>query len=301
MKIFLIVLILVAVIVGRYIFYTTYPPVSNQTSQTTQKLVGEANYLCKDNKTLEAKYYAGPRLAVQPGEPPIPNGHVDLVLSDGRAFTLPQTISADGIRYANPDESFVFWSKGNGALVLEHNTDQTYIGCVALTPDLGGLPQTFVDSAGTFSIRYPENYSVNTTYKYSELGPGKEISGVKFTIPQEMASGTNLSSYDTGVSVETIPAVQDCNATLFLDQNIKAQTVTDSNTEYSFASSTGTAAGNRYEERVWTIPGANPCIAVRYLIHYGVIQNYPPGAVREFDENALLQQFDAIRKTLIVN
>jgi membrane-bound inhibitor of C-type lysozyme len=67
-----------------------------------------------------------------PGQPPIPTGVVSLRLSDGRALDLGQTISADGARYANPDESFVFWSKGDGALVLEKGVEKTYIGCVTV-------------------------------------------------------------------------------------------------------------------------------------------------------------------------
>lgn len=48
-------------------------------------------------------------------------------------MTLAQTISADGVRYANADESFVFWTKGNGAFVMEGN-DQTYANCVEASP-----------------------------------------------------------------------------------------------------------------------------------------------------------------------
>ena len=67
---------------------------------------------------------------------------------------------------------------------------------------------------------------------------------------------------------------------------------------YSVASSTGAAAGNRYEETVYALPGTNHCIAVRYFIHYGVIENYPVGLVREFDKKSLLKEFDTIRRTL---
>jgi membrane-bound inhibitor of C-type lysozyme len=55
--------------------------------------------------------------------PPTPGGSVKLVLSDGREMTLKQTISADGARYANADESVVFWNVGNGATYTEGNED----------------------------------------------------------------------------------------------------------------------------------------------------------------------------------
>ena len=54
---------------------------------------------------------------------------VSLTLSNGRRITLPHALSADGARYANADESFVFWNKGNTAFVTEQGTT-TYDGCV---------------------------------------------------------------------------------------------------------------------------------------------------------------------------
>ncbi|MCP6756103.1 MliC family protein, partial [Klebsiella pneumoniae] len=50
------------------------------------------------------------------------------VLSDGRSFTLPQARSGSGARYANRDESVVFWNKGNTAFLQEKGTT-TYEGC----------------------------------------------------------------------------------------------------------------------------------------------------------------------------
>lgn len=94
-------------------------------------LVGQASYLCQNGKTVEAKYYQGSAVSVKPSEMPVPNGQVELELSDGRQLTLPQTISASGIRYANADESLVFWSKGNTAFITESGGQQTYSDCVA--------------------------------------------------------------------------------------------------------------------------------------------------------------------------
>lgn len=267
--------------------------------------IAQVHYVCDGGKTIDVSYYSGgPAPTPKPGEPPTPTGSAKVVLSDGRTMSLKQTISADGARYSNGnpmiagDESFVFWSKGNGALVLEGDNKQTYIGCVAVVSDPGGLPQVYENGALGFSLRYPAGYSLNTSYKYQELGPGKGINGVKFTIPESMAKGTNLSSFDTGVSVEEIPNVQNCDAKLFLYSGATSREITDGGVDYSFASTTGAAAGNRYEEQVWAFPGTNPCVAVRYIIHYGVIENYPPGVVSEFNRADLIKQFDAIRQSL---
>lgn len=271
---------------------------ANKGDKSSLTPIAEVVYVCNGDKTMEVSFYKGEVIQVEPGEIPNPSGSVKIVLSDGRDFNLPQTISASGVRYANSDESFIFWSKGNGALVLENNLEKSYIGCIIVAKDSGGLPKVYSDGLNGFSIRYPADYSVDTSYKYQALGPNKDINGVKFTIPVSFATGTNLSSFDTGVSVEIIPAVQDCNAGFFLNGNNNIQTIIDNNSEYSFASTSQGAAGNRYDEEVWAILGTNPCFAVRYFIHSMNIGNYPEGVVSEFNRQFLLEQFDKIRHSL---
>ncbi|MDE2213246.1 MAG: MliC family protein [Patescibacteria group bacterium] len=287
-------LIILIVIAGGLFLWETH---SGAPSSTAAVPISSVSYLCDGGKTIAAKYYNGPTPpSPAPGQPPTPTGSVTVALSDGRSFTLPQTLSASGIRYANSDESFIFWSEGNGAFVEENNV-QTYSGCVAVAPDPGGLPNAFASSTSGFSIRYLSGYTVDTSYQYQELGPTEIINGIKFTIPPSVAQGTNLGS-DSYLSVEQLPTGKTCDASLFLYPPVTLETLTQNNTTYSVASSTGAGAGNRYEEWVYAIPGSSPCTAVRYFIHYAVLENYPPGTVQAFNEQALLTQFDAIRSTL---
>ena len=184
-------------------------------------------------------------------------------------------------------------------IVTMHKPITTTTPPVITPPVTDGLSQTYNNATLGFSLRYPAGFTINDKYSYQELGPGKDIYGVKFTIPALTAMGTNLGS-DSYISVEELPQAKTCNASSFLDQGAKITNVTDNGTEYSMGTSNGAGAGNRYDETVYALTGTNPCIAVRYFIHYSVIDNYPPGTVKAFDEATLKSQFDAIRRTLVI-
>ncbi len=93
--------------------------------------ISTVRYQCQQSKTMVADYYDGTS-RVGPDGRPIPGGRVLLQLSDGRRFSLPQTLSGSGIRYADSSESLVFWSKGDTAFVEEGPTKAvTYRDCVA--------------------------------------------------------------------------------------------------------------------------------------------------------------------------
>ncbi len=85
--------------------------ISEEPAEPEKHLV---SYSCKDEKAIIATYKTQA---------------VEVALSDGRMLTLLQTISASGIRYANDDESIIFWSKGKGAFLVENDVT-TYEDCV---------------------------------------------------------------------------------------------------------------------------------------------------------------------------
>ena len=152
----------------------------------------------------------------------------------------------------------------------------------------------------TFSLVYPSEFILDENYAYEGV-PNKPIPGVKFTIPLGMATGTNLSSFDTGVSVESLPRAQRCTGDIYILENVRANELVENGTTYSLATTSGAGAGNLYEEHVYALADSSPCTAIRYFIHSTNIGNYEPGAVREFDKNALLTIFDEIRHSLLLN
>jgi membrane-bound inhibitor of C-type lysozyme len=80
--------------------------------------IATAIYKCEGNKGIDATYFPD---------------SVELTLTDGRSMKLPQVISGSGARYANADESFVFWNKGDTAFITEGADDaMTFEDCVAV-------------------------------------------------------------------------------------------------------------------------------------------------------------------------
>lgn len=82
-----------------------------ETTDTT--VIATARYQCDDDKFIDARYYAS---------------SVSLDLSDIRTRTLLQVVSASGARYADEDETFVFWNKGETAFIQE-GTELTFTNC----------------------------------------------------------------------------------------------------------------------------------------------------------------------------
>jgi len=84
---------------GKYVERNMYP-----VTVSVPKVIATAKYFCDNDKTISAIFR---------------ERSVSLLLSDGRTITLPQAISASGARYANAEESFVFWNKGDTAFIQE--------------------------------------------------------------------------------------------------------------------------------------------------------------------------------------
>ncbi len=88
-------------------------------SQSANKNLNKVTFYCDSGKTIHATFYLDD------------DKETDLVLSDGRTLSVPHAMSASGARYANVDETFVFWNKGDTAFITEgKNFETTYANCV---------------------------------------------------------------------------------------------------------------------------------------------------------------------------
>jgi len=103
-----------AIVLGGLLVAVLFAPVARAQDEEP---VNTATFVCADQKSIVAKFYSD---------------EVALTLKDGRSLALPQVISGSGARYANADESIVFWNKGNTAFLTEGSDENmTYKDCVA--------------------------------------------------------------------------------------------------------------------------------------------------------------------------
>lgn len=191
-------------------------------------------YQCDEGRFISAAFYEGaPAPAPAPGEPPVPVGSVELSLDGAASTTLAQTISASGIRYANTDESFVFWSKGDEALVMRNNAmDSVYTHCHTETGYEGWSTAT----------------ANGVTFKYPNPFPGSYISATNW--PPEVAKLTE--AYACAFTTSSV-----AGAPQSVEKTIQGAT-------YCVTTSSEGAAGSTYVTSFYKTGGLQATFVLRY-------------------------------------
>jgi membrane-bound inhibitor of C-type lysozyme len=114
MKKYSLVIILSAVVIVVALFVLVIK--NNNTNQTVDSK--KVTFMCDSKKTIDVIFYPGVDKEVKLSF----NGNTDTLI-------LKHVVSGSGARYANKDESFVFWNKGNTAFITEKDV-VTFANCV---------------------------------------------------------------------------------------------------------------------------------------------------------------------------
>ncbi len=230
---------------------------------------------------------------------------VALVLSDGRSFTLPQTMSGSGIRYeatsTDSGTDIAFIAKGANAFLTE-NGQETYAQCTAarIAPKAQG-EESYTDLGNTFSFAFPSSFMPEGSdpgLSYSWTAPATTTGEVlaKIYVPQSFMPGTNFGDAWFTVGDSSDPsAVATCLSNL--SGSAATTTVSINGTSFTKLEFQGAAAGNRYDTTSYRMVKDGMCYAVEYTIHYGVLENYPKGAVQAFDEQKIADALDQVAQS----
>ncbi|MEI8328287.1 MAG: DUF333 domain-containing protein [Candidatus Taylorbacteria bacterium] len=148
--------IIILIILGSIYLYFKVP------ENGDTRVVNTVSFSCAESKTIDAIFFAN---------------KVQLSLSDGRYMNIPQVISASGARYANSDETFVFWNKGDTAFVTEGATT-TYASCAISTTLTASTTVTAQNDDPGAKIANPA--SVNCSKQGGKLSILKNGSGSEY-------------------------------------------------------------------------------------------------------------------------
>ncbi|MEI6280930.1 MAG: DUF333 domain-containing protein [bacterium] len=113
----MVVVVLVVIIVGVFIYSQRAGQKNTSVlvlGQADNGVINSVTFNCAKNKSIQSIFF---------------KDKVELNLSDKRSMLLLQALSASGARYANADESFVFWNKGSTAFITEGG-ETTFADCV---------------------------------------------------------------------------------------------------------------------------------------------------------------------------
>ncbi|HTY39845.1 MAG TPA: MliC family protein [Candidatus Paceibacterota bacterium] len=157
-------------------------PISGANSSTMPSAAAnDVMFVCGGGNSIHATFYAANRVTLQ--------------LSDGRMMTLPQVRSADGARYANSDESFVFWNKGNTAFFQE-GKKVPYHDCVVDTSGQVGItlpPAQPFSQTGVVIANNP-GLTPNTPYlSYEQSGKPGLMAELRFDGSSICGDGKNFT------------------------------------------------------------------------------------------------------------
>jgi membrane-bound inhibitor of C-type lysozyme len=229
-------------------------------------------------------------------------GAVQLSLSDGRYFALPQTQSGSGIRYeaTKNGKDELFQSKGSWAELSEDGR-AIYSNCVAAHVSESSGTKTFIDQSGLFSFTFPDAFSIAGTepgYTQSWMVDAT-TSGMllaEVTLPASALPKTNFGGADFTVGVSADPsALASClsyNPTGAPGSG-PVTTVIHGVTFDTFTSHDA-GAGNLYDTTSYRLIRDGECYALEYTIHSTQIGNYPKGSVTAFNEEQVARELAGI-------
>lgn len=287
------VLIAIIVIGAIYVLATMSWRTASAPGNTTATSTGSAvTFYCQGGKTMQANFASS---------------SVVLSLSDGRTAMLPQQRMGSGIRYeatttfGTTTEDVAFISQGDSAFLTENGT-QTYQQCTAaqVAPSATAGYKTYTDHGKTFSFVYPDAFMVTgvpmgygTSWAQDATTSGMELA--RIDVPQSYEPGTNFGNAWFSVGVSANPsAVATClQNTSGMPPATTTQT-TIHGVSFTKMEYVGAGAGNRYDTTSFRTVRNNMCYAVEYTIHYGVLQNYPKGAVQAYNKQKVASALNGI-------
>jgi hypothetical protein len=157
---------------------------------------------------------------------------------------------------------------------------------------------TYTDPQYGFSLHYPVSAAVETDTQ--ENGQLDIIPVAAIVVTPDLAAfkGTNLgdASVSVGVSEDTA-IVAACDAAKAAQGEKAAGALTLGGVKFAGFTFEDAAMGNRYASTLYRAVDGGACYEIAEFLHWAAIENFSPGAIKEFDRAKIEAELHAITRS----
>ncbi|MCU0678922.1 MAG: hypothetical protein MUC28_00550 [Planctomycetes bacterium] len=190
-----------------------------------------------------------------------------------------------------PLDTVIFEAIGVGACELKNNDFSVRIK--VYDPAAALVKNT--NQGYAFSLQYPPEdiFSTQPDHALATLNPI-----VRIDLPANYFSGTNLNEAGVIISASGSPAILDVCLESAAGENMTG-TTTINGMNFLIFQSEEAAAGNRHETISYRVVYNGLCYEAAITFRSGAMENYPPGAVAEFDRELILNKLKPVVESLV--
>lgn len=152
-----------------------------------------------------------------------------------------------------------------------------------------------------FSLRIPLKASVETDTQENGQLDMIPTAAVVVTLDPANFKGTNLGAANVSVGVSNDPTiVAACNAGQAAQGEKPDGTATLGGVKFSRFTFEDAAAGNRYTSTIYRASSGGNCYELVEFLHWAPIENFSPGAIKEFDRATIEAELGAITRSFAI-
>ena len=190
-----------------------------------------------------------------------------------------------------------------GGYVWWHGTQSPMTGTTPVTTAtstqiVAGVDNaTYTNSALGFTIQYPSTAAASET-DFNGYVQTTQTPVTSFVLPASMSAGTNLGTAGVYVgATSSASIVASCTSASTSTGETAQGTQTIGTQQFAVFSSSDAGAGNFYETKSYRTVANGSCLEINETLHSGNIDNYPVGAVTEFNHDEFSGILEAIVHT----
>lgn len=271
-------------------------PIVFSANATSQNVVGSVSSGSSQTYTLTAMQGQVMAVSIRPEEPSSQGKfHLEIKGRDGTVLCPMQDYVCSfwrGVLPSTQEYSIKVTPQVGGAFTM----------LVAISPP-GQATQQFdyADPQGRYALSYSDEFG---PMQYNGVQASKFVPefALQYIVTKQYVP-TNLSEAYFLMGSSTNPQdVSTCTepASLAAPETVVG-TLEINGVVFTKSESVGAAAGNMYEQIFYRAVHENTCYEITYFIHSTNVGNYAPGTVNGFDRDLLLQTFDNVLSTLVLN